>query len=431
MSLPTLETPTPESYRLSWQEEGVVMEVTRIREERGDLISELVVMTTMPEDQLSRVKFNMLSDRAITTLANKLEKRTGNTYDFDKLLTQAAELVITRYRQGDPLVDLTQVKRRETRWLLKPFIENAGTSVLFAEEGAYKSFFALSMAVTVATGVPILGLEPEYTCPVAYLDFEADSETHAMRMDAICAPHNLVVPEDQLFYRFEVQSLSSAAESLRIMFAERNIGMVIVDSVGMARGGAPEAAEFTIKLARSSRSFVIPSLWIDHLAKSDINSKAKGMPFGSVYTQNTARLVWRMERDHKEGVDGLNVLVSNVQANNGPLSPRQGYAMKIANNELDVPQSVQYTRLAQADLPDELADGLSIREQIIRVLNNEQRPMKAHEITEILQEDQGTVGKTLRRGLEKTFGREPDEKGVMEWHLLEYPDEDMSADSPS
>jgi len=60
------------------------------------------------------------------------------------------------------------------------------------------------------------------------------------------------IPDGLLFYCTEVAPLAEAAPDLRCFIAERDVGLIIVDSVGLARGGAPESSEDTLRFFRAA-----------------------------------------------------------------------------------------------------------------------------------------------------------------------------------
>lgn len=58
----------------------------------------------------------------------------------------------------------------EPSWLIPGWLQNNSTAVLYGEPGSYKSFVALDMALSVAAGLPALGLDYEARAlPVVYV----------------------------------------------------------------------------------------------------------------------------------------------------------------------------------------------------------------------------------------------------------------------
>lgn len=400
MSKP-LATYMLDTYKFHWPDQGVEMVLDRFNEDKREgLMAEITVSTSLAgwEGLLHQGRLNLSSTRSRTTLANALDKRVNpEVVDWSGLLEQVCFLALKRWRDGDPLIDLAHVELRDsTHYLLEPFLEDSGVTLLFAKGGVGKSLIALGIAATIALDWPVLGIRAQRTCPVLYLDWEADEQAHAERLRAICAGMGeREIPSGLIHYRRQVASMAESAPALRRLIAEHGIGFVVIDSMGAARGGDPESAETTIKMFGAARSLGVPVLGIDHLSKGALNGGDNSMPFGSVYSYNLSRLAWGVDHiAQREDGDRTSTIVAlrNTKSNNGRLHHRLAYEMRFEPGLLafeetdvrDVPEAI--TKLSQpeqvlaairrnsvaasvADIQEHLqAEGINIPDNQVRAL---------------------------------------------------------------
>lgn len=375
-----------DTYRFNWGDDGVEIILDRISEDgKQGPKGELSIKMARPgmEGHLhGPVRFNLTASTTRAQLVRQLLERVGDV-DWYGALEQVCVLSIQRWRDGDPVIDLASVPPRESaRFLVEPFIEDSGTTIIFADGGTGKSTLALALGATVALGKPILEITPRATCPVLYLDWESDESTHAERLSALVG----VVPAGLMHYRRQVASLTESAPTLRRRIAELGIGLVIVDSLGAARGGEPESAEVTIKTFNAIRSLSIPALAIDHVAKHSTENRPN-KPFGSAFSYNLARLVWAAEKVQEEGDEKSTIALTNTKSNNGRLHKRRGYRVEFANDDDGRVMAITYTLCDIRDMP-EFRGKLTQQDQLAAVLRqNNGGPLTPQEIADCLQAD--------------------------------------------
>lgn len=331
-------TQDPDGYHLTWPT-GIEAAVERLAEHRDELTAELTIRSTRQPRPglLHRARANLMSSQTRRTLATALERREPDL-DWQAMLEQLCFLVVERYRTGEPAVDLRESgEGTGVRWLLEPFIERSGPTVLFAAGGTGKSMLALAMAVSVASGHPIIGKLAGEGGPVLYCDWETDQGTANERMRAISAGAGLpTLPP--VFYRRCVASLMESAPEIRREIARTKAVMVVVDSFGAARGGEPESADVTIKAMNAGRSLGVPWIAVDHVTKALGNDATQ--PFGSAFTHNLARVTWSMAKGDDEA-DHV-IALKMRKSNNGRFRPTMGYRVVYESDEDGMLWSVQY-----------------------------------------------------------------------------------------
>lgn len=349
-SQPTV-TPTIDGYKVTWVAEEVEADLTRLADHSDGLTAEVEIRTTrQPRPGLLRWgRLDLMAERTRASWAAMLYERDDDL-DWDGMLEQLTREVRDAHRNGSPAIDLrAAMPRPYGRWLVEPFVPQSGASVLFAMGGTGKSMVAMAIAATAASGVGVVGMAVRDPVPVLYLDWETDQWTARERLQAIVNGHGLT-SMPMVHYRRQVASIDSAAQEIRREVARLGAGMVVVDSMGAARGGEPESAELTIRTFNALRSLAVPALIVDHVTKASGNDAQTS--FGSVYTHNLARLTWGMDKAQEEGADSATLALINRKWNDGRALPRMGLQMNTQTDEDGVLTSVTfaYCNLADSDL---------------------------------------------------------------------------------
>lgn len=328
-----------DTYRFLWQEEGVEIICDRLQETRGELTCEMSVKVLSPFPGLLReAKFNLVAARTRTEWSNAFKQRQPEI-DWYAAIEQACTLSLRHWREGAPLIDLAEVEPPEDdAYLLRPYVIEGRPSGIFADGGTGKSLFALAVAFSIATAENIVGSQPVRCGPVLYLDWEWDAAAHAERLQALGRAYGITIPKAGIFYRRETASIIETAPSIRRLIAEKGFALVIVDSLGFARGGEPESAELTIKTFAVFNSLGVPVLFVDHVAK---HATDKSHSFGSVYTRNSAGLMWRMDAPDEGSQLTKHLGLVNTKWNRRYEKPR-GLLLTIEVDDLDRLVSVRF-----------------------------------------------------------------------------------------
>jgi hypothetical protein len=240
------------------------------------------------------------------------------------------------------------------RYLLKDLVLAAYVTLLYGDGGVAKSLLALALAVAVAgDSEEWLGHEVE-SCPVLYVDFELDTEEQARRVHQLCRGQGIDTPPEGLLY------MSALGHPAREAFASalaacknHSIGLMVVDSLGLALQGDAEAARDVIGFFQKSiepfRTEGIAVLIIDHQSRLQAGQsyQSKGA-FGSVFKTNLARSVIQVEATER-GDGTLKVILRQKKHNFGPLA--EPFGVKLSFSEDSV--SLGVVNLEAAELAEE------------------------------------------------------------------------------
>lgn len=402
-----------------WESVGLELVIERFREDKGSLYADVAPRSTNGSGFLPPDKLNLGSARSIKQYANTLSERGLLSSDeWFNVLSQASALSVRRFREGEPSVVLAGVEwRGKPRYVVAPYIDRHGTTILFGDGAVSKSVHALAFGVSVAVGTTIIpNTSVRETGPVLYLDWEADAETHAERLEAICSGHGIEPPEN-LHYMRRVGSLGSSVREIRREIAARGAVFTIVDSIGAACGGDPEQAASIITAMNAIRAFGVPTLAIHHIAK---DAKDKTKPFGSVYSPNLARRTWRLDKEQAAGEGAIYVRAINFKANNGKLEQSLSHSVRFDTDDLDNLQEVAFGGGAPGRMPRSGSTGL--KWAIAKELRS--GGMTVQELALSIDAKEDSVSKTLRRETswftkhgDSWFLLEPDEAEVVKQDL--------------
>lgn len=324
---------------------------------------------------------------------------------------------LRRWRQGEPIVDLAAVDiPDDLPYLLHPVVVDGACTVLFADGASGKSLIALALMVSVATGQEIIpGIQPIRCGPGIYWDWEWDAESHAERLAAICAGADIDIPKGMILYQREFTSVLEAIPRMRKRVAETGAVWAVADSLGFARGGEPNSADLTTRTFAAFRTLTIPVLALDHVAK---DAKDSTHSFGSTYTFNAARSMWRIDTQKEEDKDDWYAALINTKANRKSQKTR-GLIITTESDEDERLLSVRFQSTDVRAIPG-LSGTLSLREHLAAILDANGHPMPIGDLMSCLEAEgrattKGTVENCLSRS-KKTFFN-----GRLGWGLIARP----------
>lgn len=358
-----------DEYVFVWDDIDIKLTLERFREERGELKADCQPQSASRGGVLPAEKLNLSSARSLKQYANTLGGY--GLLDSDQwfeVLTQACELSKRRYREGSPAVRLSEVDwRNRPQFVIYPYIEARGTTIWFGDGGVSKSIHTLAACVSVATGAEVIpGGIPRISGPVLYADWEADEETHAERLAALCKGLEIAVPAN-IFYKRCTASIGESVRELRRLIASEGVVFAGIDSIGGASGGDVEKADSVIRTMMGIRALEVPALGVHHITK---DQKDKTKPFGSVYGPNLARLTWRFDKDQDAGSDLVRVRLTNFKGNNVRLLTSQGHGVRFTNRAVgdeEFLEEVAFTKVSGLALPAVTPRGKVVK-SVMRVL---------------------------------------------------------------
>jgi len=340
------------------------------------------------EEFLDQNKVNLLSASAKHSQVRKLERLRDNV-PWDDALTWVTNLTLQEARRGEPVQEIWASVEDNLipTYLLQPILYLNHPAVIFGDYGSLKSYLALVMAYVVQLPLPDnrLGLiTAKESSPCLYLDYEDDPSSFKKRWSAIEKGFGIEAAMP-ILYRRMTSTLTDSTETLQSIITEKNIKLLIIDSLGPAARGNLNDPEPAIKYHEGLRRLGITSLTLAHNSKDPLTRKRT--IFGSVFFTNLARSVWECKAEQEAGADEAVISLKQQKANLSKLHPTLGYKFTFTDNSITVAKS----DLKDTGLCTELSLSLRIR-NLLRA-----GAMTVKEIAEALYAKEDSVRTTLHR----------------------------------
>ena len=225
-------------------------------------------------------------------------------------------------------------------------------------------------------------------CPVLYGDFELDADEQRRRAYQVARGVHLdKPPRDLLYISCLGQPASDALTRCLEVCLREEVGLFIIDSLGIALEGDAAEARDVIRFHRKHldpfREEGITLVVVDHQGKTQAGERYQSKrTFGSVYKENLARSVLQVEPgDRGEGL--LTVTIRQTKHNFGPKTEPIGARLAFSEEKITVTEHA----LDAADLAQE--NTLNTVDRVRLALTD--GPAFSHDISESTRMPPGTV----------------------------------------
>jgi hypothetical protein len=340
-----------EDYRVEWPEghryRDAVLEFSFVRPgpDTAAVRAEMKVTILGRPEPLYDGDIILTTPTAVDRAAKLIDSKWDDeSLSWGSIMTQACSKIRDRYREGEPIVNLKNVRRSEnSKFLVEPLLYHNQANLFFGDGGLGKSFLALWISALVATGLSREGLKVE-PGNVLYLDYETPEFDMKDRFYAIC--NGLGVPEPDLHYRFSYHPLTNDVHTLKKKIFEEKISLVVVDSAGAASGAKPEEAQAALAYHNALRSLAVTSLTIAHVSKEGGGDRG---PFGSIFWKNNARVMWEIVAGEANSTSQKEIGVFQRKINTGAPEPPLAFRMQFDDPRR--PEHVWVKRIAVKENP--------------------------------------------------------------------------------
>ena len=334
-------------------------------------------------------KINLMSHSGMVSLIRDLKSRAEHI-PWDSVLRQSAWRAVQHARNGHPIQEIWPAEDTSLApdYLVRPVLYRGHPSVIFGMKGTHKS--ALALVIAYIAQLPLtdnsLGFAPgDSSTRCLILDYEDDSGTFAKRWGALQRGF-AVAPAMPILYRRMAGPLSDSVEEVQRLVHERDIKLLIIDSLGPAAGGSNlNDSQPAIAYNAALREIGITSLTLAHSSK-DEQTRRKTI-YGSVFFANLARSVWEVKQEQEPGEDEAVVSLRNTEANLSGLHPALGFMFSYSEDTI----SVKATDLRDTGLSGELPLSLQVK----GLLRGGAMPIKS--IAAALDANEGSVKTTIYR----------------------------------
>ena len=344
-------------YRISWSNLPITVEVRDIKQ-RGDSFKAQVAVFHKGR-WIHRSNPTLDSVSGMDQLRRTLDRRLPGEdigADWGQLVEDIASIQDI-VRKGEPSVVMGEVEDNgDAVWQVHPFLIAGEPTVLWASGGIGKSFFAIFLSTLVQESIVDsdhqLSIEPTN---VLYLDWETTQSSLASRFRKVHAGLGIDTPSRVRYRRMSGQLIYDI-DAVRDEVAEHNIGMVVIDSMGMACGEL-ESAQPVLEFFSAVNSLSCTALILTHSTKL-------GELYGSAYTQAAARSIWEAKQGEGRYDKGsMDLSLFHRKSNDTALQPSMAWHIEYTD---------QMTRYTRGDVMDtDSAVHLSYVDLVFRLLAEE------------------------------------------------------------
>lgn len=333
-----------------------------------------------PRTLLSRKRWVVRSSSSTSNLFRELNRWKMET-DWHTHLTYVSDYLEHNFESGEPFLWLDEVEDPgPVSYLIEPLVQADEHTLIGARGGSLKSYTALALCLTAATGVTIIPdvhYRSEQPVKCLYLDYETNKTTHRRRLHQLAKPRGISVPKQAIGYKRMFAPLAQLKSEIRRLIAAQGIQLVVVDSVGRAVGGETVAESEVQAYYNAAAGLGATVLSIGHTSKTNTETVA-----GNSQWENQARSMWIFEAATEHGSNSVVVGMHHRKVNEGGLLPSMTYVVSF-----DQSGSVAYATATDEDVQQ--MQGVDLK-TAIRIFLAEQPNSTAREISEAL-------GKTDRR----------------------------------
>jgi len=275
----------------SWPQRGGKHEIVTHLRVNWHGVDEGIVMSTK--------RVNILSTSGVNQVILSMNRKVNEKQNADiaEVVHMMCEDLMRWYQEGKSIANPDPTKVIENAgWLVYPIWPATGATAVAAAPGSYKSFMAEAIALSLATGASVLNRNTtvKNTAQVLYLDWEADADTFAQRLGAICRGAG-IEEKPWLGYKQMSARLADVAIGLSEEVVRGGWEAVVIDSMSAAIGGGMVDDDSVNAFWDSIRVLQVPGLVIAHKSAENI-AKKKARFFGSIMSEARVRMAWNAEK---------------------------------------------------------------------------------------------------------------------------------------
>ena len=341
-------------------------------------------------------KITLTTDVNVKNIVKALYER-ASAFNWKNIMDYVCLKTQIMLAEGTPSVPArSDAPVKQVQFLAFPYLIKQECTVIFGPGGSFKSWFAQALCSMVQLGrqawpmAKSLGLRvPERSTPVLWCDWETDRDTFERRISLLSMGHEL--PRHAIQYLRLSSGLAHVVDQLHREVITHKIGLAVVDSMGMAAGGDINTQQIASDFFTALRSLEVTTLVITHEAKSELIKRKT--PYGSVYVENEARNVWRVQKEQNEGDSTALLKLLHHKANDIRRMPPRNYFLQLEGHfDHNSEEFIQdWTRFKAADeaAAKTFEESGTVSDKILRAL--EDGPMTRQAIYDLNIGKEGTV----------------------------------------
>lgn len=306
---------------------------TSMEKTTRDLNCELEVRVGNSAGEPYTQRLNLLSGSAITEMRRNLDLVYGKEIGWAQVLNTAIAKARWAFLDQDRAVRLADIPDPgPPSFLIHDMLPLGVPTVWFGTGSSCKTYLALRAAISVAMGVPFMGVGVKKQGGVMLIDYEDTSASFKFRCVRMLAGLDLAEYGNPPLHHWPARGipLADQIEAIKAKVAREGITLVIIDSAAAACGGKPEDAEVSLRyfMALQKLGEGVTTLTIAHVSKGSDEMR----PFGSIFWENQARRTVNFCRTDDEDTDDMDVGVYFRKVNQGKKPKPMAFHVHFAND---------------------------------------------------------------------------------------------------
>lgn len=379
-----------------WSQWNCTASLSRFHQKRDGMSAELTIR--MPLNGKVRTLTEGVVNLSALVTRDRIVKRLESLCDLVDWRTVVETICvrgIREQRRGEPIESLEPNDTDEpARYILSPYIYEDHPTLIYGPGDSGKSFLALYWACVLASGAMENGLaaHPDGH-EVLYLNWEMQASEMRTRVKMLRGSHPLLTKAP--YHRWCVGPLADFAPDLKAEIIEKQIGVIVIDSIAPATGGEITSAEPVVRFFQALASLRCSSLLIGHVAKGGEGREAT--TYGSVFYFNLSRSVYEVKKVQEEESGSYHMALYHRKNNLGRRQAASGFALTVDDDRATM---TRFDPSSDATL----SLGLPLATRIGTCLSDGQE-WTAKLLSDYLGEDVAQVRVELNRGEGKRWKR--------------------------
>ena len=280
------------------------------------------------EDEPVSERINLLSSSAIESLERRLRKHyTLDSVNWMLTINQAISRAMKAFRENDRGIPIGSIEMvgEHLEYILDGILIRGHHTIVFGDGASTKTLNTYAMGICCASGQRFLGRATKRV-GVLVVDYETRALTARHRVDRLLsgmgAAPSLISGLNMHYWPAKGMPIVAQQEALRRYIEKYDIGLVIVDSGGMACGSAPEkSSSATSYFNAIERLGDVTVVTICHVSAAGLSMPEPGKyPFGSRYWHYLARDTFYVQASGI-GTDTINASFIPRKNNDYPAKP--------------------------------------------------------------------------------------------------------------
>lgn len=310
----------------------VQFEFEDMQQAKYALDADLTVRLISPSNEADpyAIRINLKSASSRSALETSLGKMygKGDTLNWTRLVNTAWNRATEAFKQverGMLVAELPDPAPR--RWVLPNLIPAGGTTLIFGDGSAGKSYTAIGIGSAIATKGAFAGIKAQEQMGVMYVDWETPGRDGQGEFKRRCQQvwlgmdYDAAVWPDIPFHYWGAQGapLQMMVDPLARFIAKHDIGLMIIDSAMPACGGAPEDAEIVLSFFNAINKLGVTTLILSHVSKeAQKENRVPDRAYGTQVWHNMPRLTFLQHRKPDDGGPTIDYGLYPKKSNNGP-----------------------------------------------------------------------------------------------------------------